>query len=385
MRELLRLLPLVRKQLLRQPLRSGLTLSGVAVAMFLFCTVEAMRTGVEHATEVTAEDTVLVVYRENRYCPFTSRLPQYYTDRIEALDGVESAIPMKIDVSNCRASLDVVTFRGAPVEEFITHLVPDFTIVDGSVEGWRRRSDAALVGEALATRRRVSVGDRLDAAGITVTVAGIIRSDQPQDENVAYTHLSFLQEASRRGGTGGEVTQFLVRVDDPARLEEVAHAIDAEFARDPDPTRTRPEKAFVAAAAGDVLEIVHFASWLGRGALIAVFALVANAIVLAVRDRVREHAILETVGFVPRQIGALIVMEGAILGLAGGLVGAIGAYLLTRQRFSIGVEGLSIEIASDPRIIALGWGLSIALGLAAGVVPALRTARRPIAASFRAV
>ncbi len=381
----LRFLPLVRRQLVRQPLRTGLTLSGVAVAMFLFCSVEAMRAGVERATRVTSEDTVLVVYRENRYCPFTSRLPQYYGPRIEAIPGVLSAIPMKIEVSNCRASLDVVTFRGVPEEAFVTHFVPGFEFVAGSVDAWRRRGDSALVGESLAKRRRAVVGDRLDAAGITVTVAGIIRSNEPQDENVAYTHLAFLQEASRRGGTGGVVTQFQVKVGAADRLEPVAAAIDAEFSRDPDPTSTRPEKAFVAAAAGDILEIVRFAAWLGWGALAAVFALVANAIVLAVRDRVREHAILETVGFAPRQIAALILIEGTALGLSGGMVGAIGAMILTRQRLSLTMEGLNIEISSDPRVIAVGLGLSVLLGLVAGLLPALRASRREIAESFRAV
>ncbi|MGA1489863.1 MAG: ABC transporter permease, partial [Planctomycetota bacterium] len=175
MPDLLRVLPLIAKQIRRRPLRSALTLCGIAVAMFLHSTIDAMRDGVERATRVTAEDSVLVVYRENRYCPFTSRLPQYYGDRIEAIDGVARAIPMKIEVSNCRASLDVVTFRGAPPEQFVELYVPDLEIIAGSVDAWLRRSDAALVGEALATRRRVVVGGRLAAAGVTVTGAGRIR------------------------------------------------------------------------------------------------------------------------------------------------------------------------------------------------------------------
>jgi len=344
-----------------------------------------MRAGVERETEVTSEDTLLVVYRENRYCPFTSRLPQYYGDRIEAIPGVLSAVPVRITVSNCRASLDVVTLRGVPEEAFVEHFVPELEIIAGSVAEWRRRSDAALVGESLALRRRVSVGDRLDAAGITVSVAGIIRSKEPQDQNVAYTHLSFLQESLRRGGTGGEVTQFNVRVGSAAELEPVAEAIDAEFARDPEPTSTRAEKAFVAAAARDILEIVQFASWLGWGALAAVFALVANAIVLAVRDRVREHAILETVGFAPKHIAALILIEGTALGIAGGLLGAAAAFLVARRRFSLTMEGLNIEISSDPRVVAFGLLLAVLLGLGASLFPALRASRREIAASFRAV
>jgi putative ABC transport system permease protein len=379
------LLPLVRRQLVRQPLRTGLTLSGVAVAMFLFCAVEAMRAGVERATTVTSSDTLLVVYRENRYCPFTSRIPQYYGDRIEAIPGVVSVVPMQITVSNCRASLDVVTLRGVPEEDFVAEVAPGLRIIEGSLEEWRRRSDAALVGESLAKRRRVAIGDRLDAAGITVTVAGVLRSAEPQEQNVAYTHLAFLQESLRRGGTGGIVTQFNVRVGSAADLEPVAAAIDEEFARDTEPTSTRPEKAFVAAAARDILEIVRFASWLGWGALAAVFALVANAIVLAVRDRVREHAILETVGFAPRHIAAIVLLEGLHLGIAGGLVGAVAAFLVARQLFALTMEGINIEIVSDPRLIATGLLLAVLLGLGAAVAPALRAARRSIAESFRAV
>lgn len=379
-------IPYVLKQVIRHRTRSLLTIAGVATAMFLFCTVQAMQRGVKAATEVTALDTTLVVYRENRYCPFTSRLPQHYQSRIESIPGVSSAVPMRILVSNCRASLDVVTFRGVPQQQFVDQYVSRLNIVAGSIDEWERRSDAALVGESLAIRRRIRVGDRFSAAGIAVYVAGIVRSDEPQDRNVAYTHLSFIQEASKRGGTGGVVTQFNVKVDDPGRLESVAAAIDAEFANDQEPTSTYAEKAFVARAASDVVEIVSFASWLGWGALAAVFALVANAIVLAVQDRVRDHAVLQTLGYSGSLIGQLIVAESMLMGVCGGVVGAIAAYAVVYQgRFSLTMEGLNVEIAADPVIIVVGLVMSVALGVLAGLAPAWQASRREIASCFRAV
>ena len=148
------MLPLVRKGITRSPARSLLTLGSVAVAMFLFTVVDAMQPGVRRATEVTADDTTLVVYREDRFCPFTSRLPESYQSRIEQLDHVSSAVPVRVIVSNCRASLDVVTFRGVPEQDFVEHWARRFEIVDGSVEQWRRRGNAALVGESLAHRPR---------------------------------------------------------------------------------------------------------------------------------------------------------------------------------------------------------------------------------------
>lgn len=382
----LRVIPVVLKQVRRNRIRSLLTIAGIAVAMFLFCVVESMREGVQEATVASAEDTTLVVYRENRYCPFSSNLPQFYEDRISRLEGVESVVPMQIMVNNCRASLDVVTFRGVPEDDLESALESGSEIVDGSLADWRRRGDGALVGEALAVRRGVRVGDRFSAAGVTVYVAGILASDAAQDRNVAYVHLPFLQESMRRGGTGGTVTQFNVKVDDPLAMETVAKAIDAEFRHDEHPTSTSSEKAFVGRAAKDIIEIVGFATWLGWGALMTVFALVANAIVLSMRDRVRDHAVLQTLGYSGALIGWMVLLEGAILGLAGGAIGTLAAWTFTWfGRFSMTMEGLNVEISSDPLVIALGIGMALGLGLLAGLAPAWRVSRQEIAHAFRAV
>jgi len=355
----LKFIPLVAKQILRQRARTLLTLAGVTSAMFLFVTVQAMQAGVQAATSSSAKDTTLVVYRKERYCPFTSRLPQSYLDRIARLPGVESVVPMKIVVSNCRTSLDVVTFRGVPKEEFSKGIVPRLKLASGSLEQWQRRSDAALLGETLARRRGLKVGDRFEAAGITVYVAGIVRSDEPQDQNVGYVHLDFLQFASG-SRAGGIVTQFNVKVSDPAQLEPVARAIDELFAADQEPTHTSPEKAFVARAASDVIEIVRFMGWLGWGCLAAVLALIANAIVLAVQSRIRDHAILQTLGYHRGLIARLIVTEGLLLSLAGGGLGtALALVVLSRSGLALSVDGLSIPFAYGPACSYRAWELRL--------------------------
>ena len=384
MNRTVRVIPTVLRQIVRSPIRSGLTIAGIAVAMFLFVSVESMREGVRTATRVQAEDTTLVVYRENRFCPFSSRLPQFYGDRIERLDGVKTVVPMQIHVSNCRASLDVVTFRGVPRDDLT--LAIDGQVRDGSIADWQARGDAAIVGEALATRRGIKTGDRFSAAGVTVYVSGILETDHPQNRNIVWVHLPFLQEVARRGGSGGLVTQFNVSVDDPTELETVAASIDEIFAHDEYPTSTRPERAFVGRVARDIVELVDFAGMLAWGALAAVFALIANAIILAMQDRIRDHAVLQTLGFTGSLIGWMVVLEGAALGLAGGLVGAIAAFLTVRLgNFSLTMEGLNIEIVAGWLAPTLGIAAALTLGLLAGVVPAIRLARRDIASCFRAV
>lgn len=378
-------IPLVLKQLWRHRTRSLLTISGVAVAMFLFVAVQSLQSAVTAATSLTASDTTLIVYRENRFCPATSRLPEFYLDKIARMPGVADVAPMQIVVNNCRASLDVVTFRGVR-EQDLPSIGRAWRVIDGSLEEWNKRTDAALVGERLARRRGFKVGQAIDSSGVTVTVAGIIRSDEPQDQNVAYVHLDFLQQSAGRGGGVGVVTQFVVRVTDPSQLETVARAIDQEFRADSEPTQTRPEKAFVAQAGGDIIAIARFTRYLGWGALAAVLGLVANAIILSVRDRIKEHAVLQTLGFRGGLVARLVIVESLLLGLAGGLVGAAGAYLLVEYgRFSLSTEGLSVNVTSNWSVLAIGLAVSAAVGVIAGLIPGILAGRREIAQCFRAV
>lgn len=379
-----RYIPLILKQALRHRTRSLLTVAGVTVAMFLFSAVQAMQGGVRAATVRNATDTTLVVYRKDRYCPYSSRLPQGYAERIARLPGVAGVVPIKITVSNCRTSLDVVAFRGVPQAHFVETYGRSLVFIAGGLAEWERRSDAALLGQTLAQRRRLKVGDRFEAAGVNVYVAGIFRSEEVQQQNVAYTHLDFLQYAGG-GRAGGYVTQLNVKVADPGRLEAVAAAIDAEFAADPDPTQTSPEKAFVAQAAADVVEIVGFAGWLGWGCLLAVLALVGNAIVLAVQDRIREHAVLQTLGYPGHLITRLIVGEGLLLSLLGGsLGGGVAAGVLTWGSFALTVEGLSVPVVAGAGVFLASLVIAGALGVVAGLVPAWQAGRREIVTCFRA-
>lgn len=381
MKPILNLFSLAGKQALRHKTRSLLTILGVAVGMFLFSSVETMQAALGEATNTTAADTTLVVYRENRFCPATSRLPEHYLSQIREIDGVAEAIPVQVAVNNCGASLDVIAFRGVPRDD-LKRYNPELELVEGSYEEWKGRSDGALVGQHFAARRNLSPGDTFEAVGVRVVVSGIIRSPNPQDNNVAYVHLPFLQQASRVGL--GTVTQFNVRVSDASLLEPVASEIDAIFKSDSAPTITRPEKAFFAQTAKDMIEMIGFTRWLGLGAVLGVLGLVANALLLAARSRIKEGAILQTVGFPRHAIGLLVAFEGMLLGLAGGVLGSIGAAVfLGWRRFTFGNEGLTLALSPSTTVTLTGIVVALLLALVASVWPAIEAARRPIVQSLR--
>jgi len=377
----LNLLKLAWIQLVRHRVRSLLTILGVASGMFLFTAVETLQRSLAKATAASAADTTLVVYRQNRFCPSASRLPEHYADEIRRIDGVREVVPIQIVVNNCGASLDVVTFRGVP-SELLRKFAPEITIIDGSEDAWQRRDDGALLGEVFARRRGLKTGDRFDSAGVTVTVSGIIRSPFVQDNNVAYVKLPFLQQASRAGL--GVVTQFNVRVNDSKQLEPVANAIDEMFRSGQEPTDTRPEKAFFAETASELVELIGFTRWLGVGAVLAVGGLVANALLLVVRGRVKENAVLRTLGFPGRAIAWLVLSEGGMLGLAGGVVGVgLAAIFLRWQSFTMGNEGQTLAIQPDATVIAIGVGAALMLGIFASLWPAFQAMTQPIVKNLR--
>lgn len=378
---ILNLLRLSWLQLVRHRMRSLLTVFGVASGMFLFTAVETLQQSLAEATEMTAADTTLVVYRENRFCPATSRLPEHYVEDIRRIDGVREVIPIQVVVNNCGASLDVITFRGVPAED-LASFAPEIKIVSGSMGEWLKRDDGALLGEVFARRRGLSPGDRFDAAGVTVTVSGILHSPNAQDNNVAYVRLPFLQQASRIGL--GVVTQFNVRVRSSDDLDRVAAAIDETFRSAQMPTNTKPEKAFFAETASELVELIRFTSWLGVGAVLAVSALVANALLLVVRGRVKENAVLRTLGYPGRAIACLVVGEGGMLGLGGGLLGVLSATaFLYWQSFTMGNEGQTLAIRPDATVILIGISAGLGLGILASFWPAFQAIRQPIVQSLR--
>lgn len=376
-----RLTVLAGKQLLRHRVRTLLTLFGIAAGMFLYAAVTSLQQSLDRATSSKAADTTLVVYRENRFCPSTSRLPEYYENEIRALDGVREVIPIKITVNNCGASLDVITFRGVPSGRLMSY-APEISVIEGSASAWQTQDDGALVGQHFANRRGLSPGDAFEAAGVRVQVSGIIDSPHPQDNNVAYVHLPFLQQASRTGL--GVVTQFNVRVTSPEMADQVASAIDDRFRAEAEPTFTQAENAFIQQTAGDLIELAGFTKWIGLGAVLAVFGLVANAVLLVVRSRIRENAVLRTLGYPAPAIMWLVLSEGALLGLTGGLVGcAASIAALHWSRITMGSEGIALAVTGDPGVLLSGTVLAVTLGLMASLWPAWIAIRRPVVESLR--
>ncbi|MCX7716947.1 MAG: ABC transporter permease [Candidatus Sumerlaeaceae bacterium] len=373
----------VMRTILRHRLRSALTLLGIATAMFLFCFVEGLQDGVRAATEGEAAKNRLIVYQKNRFCPATSVLPERYGDAIASIPGVRQVIPVKIFVNNCRASLDAVTFRGVPPETLASGEGAP-RVIEGDGRAPLERFDAALIGHRLAKRRGLKVGDRLKVSNLEVGVAGIYESDIPGDDSMGYVGLRFLQQ-SRSGEAGlGRVTQFDVLIEDPSRTDEIIAAIDDRFRSDEVPTMTKTHKAHIASATGDLLGIIGFTRYLGILCVGLVLALTANTVYVMAHERVKEHAVLQTLGYPGPALFGIVVLESLVLSLGGGLLGTgLAALVLQFGHLSLGAEGVQMAFVLTPSVVVAGLTASLMTGIAAAFVPALQAALAPIPNSLR--
>lgn len=377
----MKLFLLVLRNLTRRPGRTALTMLGVGSAMLLLVLVESLDQGLRRALSGSEAARTLIVYRQNRYCPQTSYLPERYARELDAVPGVASVLPVKIYLSNCRASLDIAAFQGAPLERLLA--TREIDLIAGDLSQFEEERDAALLGREFALRRGFSVGDRFRIDAIDVKVAGIFRSSQPVEEGVILTHLEYLQRAGPVDRLG-TVTQFEVKVDDPSRAREVAERIDALFASAEEPTDTRSQLAFLETATRDLSEILRFGRLLALGCVAVMLALVGNTIVMNVQERVREMGVLRTLGWRTPRLVVLVVAEALVLALSGALLGLGGALLLLRlTHLSIGAEGVPVAFVVSWGVVARGLILATAASLLAAILPALRVGRLPIVVALR--
>ncbi|REJ70189.1 MAG: ABC transporter permease [Planctomycetota bacterium] len=361
--------------------RAMLTVSGTAVALFVFCFVSAVQDGLLRLTQDKQAQRTLVVFQENRFCPTSSRLPQDYTKHIAELPSVTEVIPIKVVTNNCRASLDAIVFQGMPAEKLRSSR--ELNLTAGNWSAFEGADDGALVGQAVANRRNLSVGQKFTINEVTVLVTGIFQSSTTAEENLIYTHLDFLQRA-RGQNSVGTVTQMEVHLLDDADVDSVAAAIDTHYRGGPVATTTRTKGMFQADTLADLAELIGFIHYLGYACVGLVLALVATTTVMSVQDRIKEHGVLQTIGLRPNRIFRLIVSESTLLSTAGGLLGiGAGLVFLSFTGLAVAAEGVTISFRPSMDLAITGAIVSVVVGVLAGIIPGIQAARTKIVTALR--
>lgn len=373
--------PYTLKTLWRHRSRTILTVSGSAVALFVFCFVGAVQEGMNDLQRRQEAKGSLIAFQANKFCPATSHLPQDYEQQIAQLDGVKEVVPVQVFTNNCRASLDVVVFYGVPPAKL--RIARDFELTSGNWSEFEQHQDAAVVGRAVASRRGISVGDKFSIGDLSVNVAGIYKSNDPAEENYIYSHVEFLQR-SKGVNLVGTVTQLEIILNEGVDPVSKCKEIDDKFRGGPVETDTRPKGVFQAKSLGDLTQLIGMAHYLGFACVGLVLALVATTTIMSVEDRIKEHAVLQTIGFSGPRIFRLVMTESVLLSIGGGIIGvAVATLTLKLSSLSVGAEAVTIAFTASVRLAVTGLVVSAIAGTIAGIAPAIRAARTEIVPALR--
>ncbi|MDA0807146.1 MAG: ABC transporter permease [Planctomycetota bacterium] len=372
-------MPYLLKTLWRHRARTMLTVSGSAVALFVFCFVGSVQEGLDRLT--SQKDSTLIVFQANKFCPATSHLPQDYDQIIGKMPGVREVVPIQVFTNNCRASLDVVVFYGVPAGK--VQKIRDFDLIEGSWDEFKSNQDAGIVGEAVARRRGLKIGTKFSVGEVKITVAGIFNSADKSEEDYVYTHLDFLQRTPGMNLVG-TVTQHEVVLDDSGDAVKIATAIDDKFRGGPVETDTRTKGVFQASSLADLVELIELSHYLGYACVGLMTMLISTTTFMAVQDRIKEHSVLQTLGFSGSIVFFLVLAESVLISVGGGVVGTGAAMLtLAGSGLSVGAEAVTIAFSPSIQLTVAGLAGSLVVGFVAGVLPALAAARADIVTGLR--
>lgn len=380
----MKFLPLILKSASRNPVRAILTLLGVAVAVFIFTAVFAIDRGLHRMVAESGGKDVLTVFQKYQGCPLKSKLPSAYQPQIADLPNVADVTSTLFLMSTCATATDLVAVQGIEPGKFRSFR--EIQISDAEYQHFAQERDAAIVGERLARKYGWQIGQTVTLqklGNVSFTVRGIFKAPGNSIENAVLVDLEYLRYSSTQVGLS---TLLMVRLKDSAQADATSEQIDALFSSAVTPTKTSPERAFIAAAVSGVVGMIEFSRWLAYVAVGILFLGVANSLSMTVRDRTREIAILKTMGFRRSQVMLVIVSEAVVMALLGGLLGAALAFaVINRGNYSLSVEGFTIAPHVPTMLLAGATALAALIGLGGGMLPAYHACRLRIVLALREI
>ena len=380
----MKFIPLVWKNIWRRKFRTSFTLASLFIAFLLFGILMTIRNSFALGVEIAGLDRLVLINKVSLIMP----LPYSYQAQLQSMPGVVLVTHntwfngIYQDPANFFANIAVDP-------EPYMKLYPEFTLPPEQMKAWLDDRQGAFVGRDLAKRFGWKVGDRVPLQGTIYrpktgdvwefNIAGIYDAADGIDKTQFFFRYDYLEENRTIGK--GEVGWYIVKIDDGSRAVEMSRAFDARFENSSAETKTTTEKGFVESFAkqiGDIGSIMIAVS----SVVLVMFGLVASSTMAqSVRERTSELAVLKTLGFTGPAILTLVLAESLFIVCLGGGLGLLVAWLIARQGDPTG--GLLAVFVLPARDIWLGTGLMVAMGVLAGMMPAVAAMRLKITDALR--
>ena len=270
-----------------------------------------------------------------------------------------------------------VTLRGVEANAFA--LRPHLRIVEGRrfTPGLRE----LLVGRGVVNAfDGAQIGKVIRMRGSEWTVVGIFESGDAHDSEL-WADVGTAQTTFGRVG----FSSVLAGLDSPGSIAQLKAAlkadprlnVDVQTEQDFFSGQTKQFRATIGVLAGVVTLIM---------ALGAIFAAL-NTMYAAVAARTREIATLRALGFGGFAVLVSVMVESLVLAFAGGVLGALTAYLLFNG-FSVSTLGQNFTqvvfaFKVTPGLVVTGLVIALVIGMIGGLLPAIRAARLSVTTALR--
>ncbi len=373
---------LVWANLRRNKKRTILTMLSVVVAFFLFGVLRSVITTLDQAASVGSEGRLVVTNASG----ITFLLPEAHANRLQAVDGVKRVTWANWFGGYYQDPNDFFAQIAIKSDTYLP-MYPEIKIVAGSAEEFERERTAAVVGTGLIQKYGWQLGQKVVLKGTFLpgdwefTIRAIF---EPTEANVSsdqmFFHYQYLYERSN-----GQITPgwFVLELDRPDRAAEIAAAIDGQFKNSAAPTKTETERAFSAGFVTMWGNIGFLVSALGTAVFFAILFVAANTMMMAVRERIGEIAVLKTVGFQNRTVFGLVMAESILITVLGGGLGLLMAKVafMGRNPLNAFFPGFGLTQGT----ILLGLAMAATLGVVSGAIPAFQSARLSVVSALRRV
>jgi putative ABC transport system permease protein len=224
------------------------------------------------------------------------------------------------------------------------------------------------------------VGRTITVNGTALTVIGVLAqsgatSSDSSEDDLAVVPLATAQRLS--GSTSTSVSAVYVEARSADALSAAYQEVDAALLTSHDVTTSEPD--FSIATQDALLKTANSTNRTMTILLAGIAAIsllvggigVMNIMLVSVTERVREIGLRKALGATPRAIRRQFLLEASLLGVAGGVVGAligvVGALVLPSM--------IDQPVALSSSAIALALVVALGLGVGFGVYPAGRAAR----------
>jgi putative ABC transport system permease protein len=366
----------------RHPLRSSLTMMGMALTVLAFCLLRTMLAVWDLA--VASASPVRLVTRNA--VSLMVPLPMAYYPHIKSIPSITAVTYGQ-------------WFRGIYLDErhFFPQLAfdlpsyfeiyPEFVVSPDQKAGLFQDRRGCAVGRQLARRYGWRLGDAIILKGTDLQgeYPFILRaiyhgSDPTIDEGRFFFHWDYLIEKIKtmNPGRADQVAWFISQVRRPELVGPVAAQIDTMFKNSLAETLTESEALFrteMVSMTSAILMSIRVVSWVVIGVILIILA---NTMAMSARERRGEYAVLKTMGFQPRHLTTLIMGESLLLALGGGLLGILLTFPAVKL-FQMALAQYFRIFPLTRTTLVLGLGVALVVGFLAAIAPAWRAARVGIA------